>query len=156
VGVLDNLSPQQRSIALYGLPVVGIAALVSMRKKSTAPAAATTNPVVMASQDVLSTSQLAEFESQVSDVVGQIQTSIATLASQPAPAAPAPVIINNPDNAVPVSPPPPPPSIWGANDPSVNPLVSPAPVVYLREGDTLPPATGIGHRYIDEGGFPVV
>lgn len=143
MSVLDNLSPGQRQLLMYGAPVVGIFALISFLGKKNAPATAAvtgaTQPTALPNASAIGVGELAQYESAVTAAIGSLQAQVANL-----PAATTTTIVNQTTAPTPLPP----------IDHSAYPLVGEPGSAFAVLGQI----TGSGGIYTGEnigGGAPV-
>lgn len=117
--MFESLTPEQRQLLMYGAPVAGVFALVSVfRKPAVAPAVPTATGApdyTTPSTDAIGTGQLSDFESLITARLQQLGSQITQGQTYPPPTLPpalppvpnpSPVPHDNAPNPVPPSPAP--------------------------------------------------
>lgn len=78
MGLLDNLSDQQKKLLMFGVPLVGGAVIISkLRQPPAAPATTPPSGVTMPSTDAIGAGQLADFETSIAAALAALQKQIA-------------------------------------------------------------------------------
>lgn len=121
MGVLDQMSPQQKQLLLAGAPVVAVFAFVASKKKQAVQPTGMTTPIGLGSGGV-GLDQLASFENSITDVLAGLEQSIADMANNPNGSSQVPPAQQQP------APTGQQPAPTGSR-PIVNPFVTPSPAV---------------------------